>query len=82
MATHSHLLRGTSTTADSRAPNASSFANDSTTAADFYTASGNLVAINPQTVGLMGSNQPHENMQPYLVMNYCIALNGVFPSRN
>jgi microcystin-dependent protein len=82
MPTHMHLLRGTSTTADSRACNASSFANDSTTAADFFTASANLVAISPQTVGPAGGNQPHENMQPYLVMSYCIALNGVFPSRN
>jgi len=30
----------------------------------------------------VGSNQPHSNMQPYLVMNYCIAIEGIFPSRN
>jgi len=29
-----------------------------------------------------GGNQPHENRQPFLVMNYCIALSGIFPSRN
>jgi microcystin-dependent protein len=29
-----------------------------------------------------GGNQPHTNLQPYLVMNYCIALEGIFPSRN
>ena len=29
-----------------------------------------------------GSGQPHNNMQPSLAMNYCIALNGIFPSRN
>ena len=29
-----------------------------------------------------GGNQPHDNMQPYLVLNYCIALEGIFPSRN
>jgi microcystin-dependent protein len=36
-----------------------------------------LVATSSQ-----GGNQPHENRQPFLVMNYCIALQGIFPSRN
>lgn len=30
----------------------------------------------------VGGNQPHDNMQPYLVGNWCIALEGIFPSRN
>lgn len=34
------------------------------------------------TVGPAGGSQPHNNMQPYLVVNYCIALQGIFPSRN
>jgi microcystin-dependent protein len=29
-----------------------------------------------------GGNQGHENRQPFLAMNYCIALAGIFPSRN
>ena len=29
-----------------------------------------------------GGSQPHENMQPYLVLNFCIALQGIFPSQN
>ena len=33
------------------------------------------------TVGLAGGNQPHNNMQPYLVVNFIIALQGVYPSR-
>lgn len=36
---------------------------------------------NPQTIGLSGGTQPHNNMQPYLVMNYCIAMQGVYPSQ-
>ncbi|WP_185155395.1 phage tail protein [Rudanella paleaurantiibacter] len=35
-----------------------------------------------QAIGAAGGNQPHNNMQPYLAMNYCIALYGIFPSRN
>jgi microcystin-dependent protein len=39
-------------------------------------------ALAPQTIGSSGSSLPHENRMPYLVMNYCILLNGVFPSRS
>lgn len=39
-------------------------------------------AMNPQIVGMTGGSQPHNNMQPYLVINFCIALVGIFPSRN
>lgn len=34
------------------------------------------------TIGATGGNQAHENRQPYLVLNYCIALQGVFPPRS
>ena len=33
-------------------------------------------------VGSTGASQPHDNMQPYLALNFCIALQGIFPSRN
>lgn len=39
------------------------------------------VAMNPQALGLTGGNQPHNNMQPFLVMNYIICLYGEFPPR-
>ena len=35
-----------------------------------------------QVISIGGGSQPHENEQPYLGMNYCIALFGIFPSRN
>jgi microcystin-dependent protein len=34
-----------------------------------------------QAIGITGGSQPHDNMQPYLVMNFCIALEGIFPPR-
>jgi microcystin-dependent protein len=46
-----------------------------------YAATPNAIA-NPQAIGVAGGNQPHPNMQPYLVMNYCIALQGIYPSRS
>jgi len=40
------------------------------------------VAMNAQMVTSIGGSQPHENRQPYLCINFCIALQGIFPSQN
>jgi microcystin-dependent protein len=40
------------------------------------------VAMNPACVLAAGGSQPHENMSPYLVLNFIIALQGIFPSQN
>ena len=37
--------------------------------------------LNPQAIGLTGASQPHNNMAPYLTLNFCIALQGIFPPR-
>ncbi len=39
-------------------------------------------AMNSAIVGNAGGSQPHENRQPYLVLNFCMAITGIFPSRN
>ena len=41
-----------------------------------------LTTLAPDSVSNVGGSQPHENMQPYLTLNFCIALQGIFPSRN
>ena len=51
------------------------------TNATIYTAAANLVTMAPQALTLAGSSQPHNNMMPYLTLNFCIALQGVFPPR-
>jgi microcystin-dependent protein len=38
--------------------------------------------MSPNAVGIAGGSQPHNNMQPFLTLNFCIALQGVFPARN
>ena len=40
------------------------------------------VAMNPACIQAVGGSQPHENMSPYLVLNFIIALQGIFPSQN
>lgn len=47
----------------------------------YGTASPNQ-AMDPSSVTSAGGSQPHTNMQPYLVLNFCIALQGIFPSQN
>jgi len=49
---------------------------------NLYSAPQQLVTINPATVSSIGGSQPHNNMMPSLVLNFCIALQGIFPSQN
>ena len=51
--------------------------------ANFYSANPNnaRTALAPNAIGAAGGNQPHNNMQPYLALNFCIALQGVMPQR-
>jgi microcystin-dependent protein len=40
-----------------------------------------LVQMAPQTLAPTGGSLPHNNMQPYLTLNFCIALQGIYPAR-
>ena len=52
-------------------------------AANFYApAAPSPVAMNPGALSIAGSSFPHNNMPPYLTLNFCIALQGVFPPRS
>jgi len=46
------------------------------------TTNTNLVTMSPQALSPAGGDAPHNNMQPYLTMYFCIALQGVFPPRS
>jgi microcystin-dependent protein len=52
------------------------------TAQNLYGPATSLVAMNTNDIGFAGGTQPHENTQPYLTIQFCIALQGIFPSRN
>jgi len=52
-------------------------------AALFYaSAAASPVNMNPAALSIAGGSQPHNNMPPYLTLNYCIALQGIFPPRS
>ena len=48
---------------------------------NMYGPANNLVPMSAQALAPAGGDQPHNNMQPYLTLNFCIALQGVFPPR-
>ena len=45
-----------------------------------YGRTGSEATLHPQTVQSLGGSQPHLNTQPFLTLNFCIALQGIFPS--
>jgi microcystin-dependent protein len=49
---------------------------------NLYHALPSTTIMSPNTVGQTGGGQAHPNMQPYLTLNFCIALQGIFPSPN
>ena len=77
---HAHNANATSSSGTTRNPTGALYA--STPAALHGPSNGPLVPLNTQTVGTAGGNQPHPNVQPYTTINFCIALQGIFPSRN
>ncbi|MDC8787073.1 phage tail protein [Roseateles koreensis] len=80
---HSHGLSGTSDLANASAPGLAVPAAKGRGGVNHYAGAGSVNAsLDASSVSLVGGNQPHSNMQPYLVMNYVIALQGIFPSRN
>lgn len=53
-----------------------------TGAVDLYTATAPGVTLRASEIGVTGNGQPHNNMMPYLTLNFCIAMQGVFPPRS
>ena len=54
----------------------------SSTTTAFYGTGAPAIDMSSSAVGAAGGNQPHDNMAPYTVLNFIIALEGIFPSRN
>jgi microcystin-dependent protein len=78
---HVHVLNATSAVATTNIP-ANNLVTGQSTAANLYGAAGNLQAMDPAAVANVGGSQAHLNMQPFLVLSFGIALQGIFPSPN
>jgi microcystin-dependent protein len=75
---HTHQLYGTTASAGTNSPATALAAHADE---NLYSKTGGLIAMDTSAVGLSGGSQPHENRQPYLTLNFCIALQGIFPSQ-
>lgn len=80
---HSHQMQGVNNAGLVKSPSSEvAVARSSGTAGYQTNSSLDLAAMAPETIEDAGGTQPHDNMQPYLALNYIIALTGLFPSRN
>lgn len=80
MPSHTHQVMAGATGARTSTPNGNMLASGE--ADVFSRASGSEVGLAPTQLAPAGSTLPHENMQPVLAVNFIIALEGIFPSRN
>jgi microcystin-dependent protein len=80
--THTHAVNATTATATTNSPGNTLLTAQSTAANLYASAGSNPVAMSPDMVGTVGGSQAHQNMQPFLTLNFCIALQGIFPSQN
>jgi len=76
---HSHDLRCAQARSDTQNPHANVLARGTE---DLYGPADNLVELSPSALSTVGGSQQHNNMQPFIGINFIIALQGVFPSRN
>jgi len=79
MAQHLHFAQAVTPAGDVPIPANNMLA---TTAAKIYDAPTNLTNLLPASVTNIGGSQAHTNLEPFLVLNFCIALQGIFPSQN
>jgi microcystin-dependent protein len=75
--THTHVLQASPTDGNQPIPTNGVLAR---TVNNIYNDANNLVALNAGTVTNTGGSQAHLNMQPFLTISACIALQGIFPS--
>jgi len=86
--THNHTMVAKSLTANSETPSATAALAQGRVAASgvpqanlYGTGPTNRAFLN-SAIGNTGGSQPHVNQEPYLVLNFCIALQGIFPTQN
>lgn len=81
MPSHAHALMAQGAVADINVPMANSVARVIGAQPYLPPAGAPLVSMSPEALAPAGGDQPHNNLQPYLTLYFCIALQGVFPPR-
>ena len=75
--THTHTANASKSNGDT------AFAGNNVLAGglNVYSVPSNSTSLSPTSISTVGGSQPHENMQPFLTLNFSIALQGIFPSQ-
>lgn len=81
MPAHAHQIQGDSGFANSTDPAGKLFGRPFG-GGNMYKTSGTNVPLSNEAIAPAGGSLPHNNMQPYLTLNFCIALQGIFPPRS
>ncbi len=81
MPSHTHTIAGDATPLNAKQVSPSGNLPGGPTGQTFYAAATNTT-MNPSMLSVAGGSQPHNNMMPYLTLNFCIALQGVYPPRS
>ncbi len=79
MPTHTHTTSVSTSQGDSPVPTGNILA--SPLNQTYRAPDNNLTSLHPSSLGNVGGSQAHLNMQPFLTLNFCIALQGIFPSQ-
>lgn len=79
---HTHQVIGVAAAGDNRNPSSRTFAGTNGGVKFYAPQGGAEVPQAPASVAAAGSTAAHPNMQPYTTLNFCIALSGIYPSRN
>jgi microcystin-dependent protein len=82
MPAHTHALNGTSDLANASVPSGALPAAKGRGGINRYAPAGSDTVMGSSALATAGNGQPHPNMQPYTVLNWVIAMQGIFPSRN
>lgn len=78
---HTHAVIASNTPASSQTPGGNVPAQGAG-GSQIYTSASSPINLAPQTVGPAGGSQPHDNLQPYLVISFIISLFGIFPRQS
>lgn len=81
MPAHNHVVAANSGGGNSLVPTSCVWSADASGGSAPYSSNTPNTSMVANAIGTAGGNQPHSNLQPFLALNYCIALAGIFPSR-
>ena len=79
---HNHVLNNSTAVVSTNIPASGGSLGNSAPNLLYNSSNNNMTAMSTNSLASTGGSQAHTNMQPFLVLNFCVALQGIFPSQN